>query len=164
MFKATKQITFLSRKPWEFVKECLCVFSCIWHFVTPWTVAHQLPLSIEFSRQEYWSGFPISFFRGSSWPRDWNCISCISCISRQILVPLRHLGRPCNILVQYYTYIFQRHTHMVHIYISVWWPMTSVHRPRTRFMNSYLWPLTYDFQTLILTQTIMASDPLTLDL
>ena len=26
--------------------------------VTPWTVAHQAPLSIEFSRQEYRSGFP----------------------------------------------------------------------------------------------------------
>ena len=24
-------------------------------FETPWTVAHQTPLSIEFSRQEYWS-------------------------------------------------------------------------------------------------------------
>ena len=27
-------------------------------FVTPWTVAHQAPLSVEFSRQEYWSGLP----------------------------------------------------------------------------------------------------------
>ena len=27
-------------------------------FVTPWTVAHQAPLSIGFSRQEYWSGLP----------------------------------------------------------------------------------------------------------
>ena len=27
-------------------------------FVTPWTVACQGPLSMEFSRQEYWSGFP----------------------------------------------------------------------------------------------------------
>ena len=26
-------------------------------FVTPWTVAHQVPLSMEFSKQEYWSGF-----------------------------------------------------------------------------------------------------------
>ena len=26
-------------------------------FVTPWTVAHQAPLSMGFSRQEYWSGF-----------------------------------------------------------------------------------------------------------
>ena len=39
---------------------CVCVyvytFSCGWLFVTPWTVAHQAPLSMEFSRQEYWSG------------------------------------------------------------------------------------------------------------
>ena len=26
---------------------------------TPWTVAHQVPLSMEFSRQEYWSGLPL---------------------------------------------------------------------------------------------------------
>ena len=26
-------------------------------FVTPWTVAHQTPLSMGFSRKEYWSGF-----------------------------------------------------------------------------------------------------------
>ena len=28
-------------------------------FVTPWTVAHQTPLSVELSRQEYWSGLPF---------------------------------------------------------------------------------------------------------
>ena len=28
-------------------------------FETPWTVAHQAPLSMEFSRQEYWSGLPF---------------------------------------------------------------------------------------------------------
>ena len=28
--------------------------------VTPWAVAHQAPLSLGFSRQEYWSGLPIS--------------------------------------------------------------------------------------------------------
>ena len=27
--------------------------------VTPWTVAHQAPLSMRFSRQEYWSGVPF---------------------------------------------------------------------------------------------------------
>ena len=27
--------------------------------MTPWTVARQAPLSMEFSRQEYWSGLPI---------------------------------------------------------------------------------------------------------
>ena len=28
-------------------------------FATSWTVAHQAPPSMEFSRQEYWSGFPF---------------------------------------------------------------------------------------------------------
>ena len=28
---------------------------------TPWTVAHQAPLSMEFPRQKYWSGLPFSF-------------------------------------------------------------------------------------------------------
>ena len=27
--------------------------------VTPWTVAHQAPLSMGFSKQEYWSGLPF---------------------------------------------------------------------------------------------------------
>ena len=29
-------------------------------FTTPWTVAHQAPPSMEFSRLEYWSGSPFS--------------------------------------------------------------------------------------------------------
>ena len=28
-------------------------------FATPWTVAYKAPLSMEFSRQEYWSGLPF---------------------------------------------------------------------------------------------------------
>ena len=28
-------------------------------FATPWTVAHQAPPSMEFSRQQYWSGLPF---------------------------------------------------------------------------------------------------------
>ena len=28
-------------------------------FATPWTAAYQSPQSVEFSRQEYWSGFPL---------------------------------------------------------------------------------------------------------
>ena len=28
-------------------------------FATPWTVAHQVPLCMGFSRQEYWSGLPF---------------------------------------------------------------------------------------------------------
>ena len=32
----------------------------VWPFVTPWTVACQAPLTMRFSRQEYWSGLPCS--------------------------------------------------------------------------------------------------------
>ena len=43
---------------------CMCVyvlspFSCVQLFATPWTVAHQAPLSMGFSRQEYWGGLPF---------------------------------------------------------------------------------------------------------
>ena len=33
-------------------------FSHVQLFATPWTVAHQAPLSMGFFRQEYWSGLP----------------------------------------------------------------------------------------------------------
>ena len=33
----------------------MCLFSLVQLFVTPWTVAHQAPLSTEFSRQKYWN-------------------------------------------------------------------------------------------------------------
>ena len=35
------------------------VLSCVWLLATPWTAAHQAPLSMGFSRQEYWSGAPL---------------------------------------------------------------------------------------------------------
>ena len=40
---------------------CACILSCFSHirlFMTLCTVAHQAPLSMGFSRQEYWSGLP----------------------------------------------------------------------------------------------------------
>ena len=46
---------------------CVCVCVCVCArvlshvrlFATPWTVAHQTPLSMGFPRQEYWSGLPL---------------------------------------------------------------------------------------------------------
>ena len=38
---------------------CMCPFSHVQLSVTPWTVAHQAPLSMGFSRQEYWSELPF---------------------------------------------------------------------------------------------------------
>ena len=47
-------------------------------FATPWTVAYQVPPSMGFSRQEYWSGLPLPSPGGSSQPRDWTQVSCIA--------------------------------------------------------------------------------------
>ena len=70
--------------------------SRVWLFATPWTVAYQAPLSVGFSRQEYWSGlkpsssvhgifqarvlerFAVSFSRRSSQPRDQTWVSHIA--------------------------------------------------------------------------------------
>ena len=41
------------------ISERVKSLSCLRLFATPWTVAHQAPPSIEFSRQEYWSGVPL---------------------------------------------------------------------------------------------------------
>ena len=57
----------------------VCVYaqflSCDQLFATPWTIAHQAPLSMEFSRQEYWSGVAMSSSRASSLPRDQTHVS-----------------------------------------------------------------------------------------
>ena len=67
-----------------------CVLRCFCHvqlFVTLWTVVHQDPLSMGFSRPEYWRGLPSS--RGSSLPRDQTRVSYMSCIGRRVLYHLR---------------------------------------------------------------------------
>ena len=53
-------------------------FSCVWLFVTPWTVACQVPLSMGIlqARILEWVAMPSS--RGSSWPRDRTWVSLTS--------------------------------------------------------------------------------------
>ena len=41
---------------------CVQSLICVQVFVTPWTVAHQPPLSMKFSRQENWRGLPFPPF------------------------------------------------------------------------------------------------------
>ena len=40
--------------------EPVTLLSYVWLFAIPWTTAYQAPPSLEFSRQEYWSGLPFS--------------------------------------------------------------------------------------------------------
>ena len=53
---------------------CANPLQCLQLFATLWTVAYQAPLSMAFSRQEYWSGLPCPPLG------DLTCVSYISCI------------------------------------------------------------------------------------
>ena len=80
---------------------CVCVCSVVWPFVSlmgcspPGTSVHGM------SQTRILEWFSISSSRGSSWPRKWAHISCISCIGRQESLPLSHLGSPPS----YFTYV-----------------------------------------------------------
>ena len=45
----------------QFSHAMLSHFSCVRLLVTLWSLAHQAPLSMGFSKEEYWSGWPFSF-------------------------------------------------------------------------------------------------------
>ena len=65
-----------------FLSPHACMLNHVQLFATLWTVAYKAPLPVEFSRQEW---VAISFSRGSSRPRVWTHVSCISCNGRWIL-------------------------------------------------------------------------------
>ena len=46
-------------RPSWILSVCVQSLSHVQLFATLWTVAHHAPLSMEFSRQEYWSGLPF---------------------------------------------------------------------------------------------------------
>ena len=50
-------ISFSNAWKWKVKVKSL---GCVWLLVSPWTAAHQAPPSMGFSRQEYWSGVPLS--------------------------------------------------------------------------------------------------------
>ena len=62
---------------------------------TPWTVAHQAPLSLGFPRQEYWSWLPCPPPGDSSLPRDRTHVSYFSCMAGR-LCTAEPPGKPQN--------------------------------------------------------------------
>ena len=75
---------------------CACMLSRFSHvslFVTLWTVARLAPLSMGFSRQEYWSGLLCPPPEDLPNPGIEPTSLCLQ-LSRQTLYPLSHLGIP----------------------------------------------------------------------
>ena len=56
---------------------CLSYFHHVQLFAIPWTIAHQVPLSMELSRQEYWSGLPFPSPGDLLNPGHWTWVPCI---------------------------------------------------------------------------------------
>ena len=75
---------------------CVCVPSCSvvsgWLFVTPWTVAHQAPLSMEFFRQKYCSELLFPPPRDLSDPGIEPTSLMTPALANRFLLPLNHLG------------------------------------------------------------------------
>ena len=67
----------------------VCSLSHVQLFVTSWSAAHQAPLFMEFSRQEYWGGFPFPTPRNLPNPGIKQCLG-----QRETdCLPLHHLGK-----------------------------------------------------------------------
>ena len=67
--------------PFTFQFKLVKLLSRVRLFATPWTVAHQVPLSMGFSRKEYWSGLPFP----SPFLLIGNCLSKMLCYSEGLL-------------------------------------------------------------------------------
>ena len=79
-------------------------------FVISWIVAHQSPLSMWFSMQEYWSRPPPSPPGKSSWPKDWTCISWIG---RQILHHWSSRGAQVKSWSSFYKRLLENRTQLL---------------------------------------------------
>ena len=76
---------------------CRAVLSCVQLLVTPWAGACQAPLSMEFSRQGYWSEFPFLSPGDLPNPRI-EPISCIYCQAGRFF-STDPPGKPCSVLL-----------------------------------------------------------------
>ena len=87
--------------------------SPVWLCATPWTVAHQAPLSMGFFQSRILEWVTISSLNGSSQPTDRTWVSWVSCTGRQVLYHsatweaphryLNHTDTPPSYILQYFS-------------------------------------------------------------
>ena len=93
---------YITISPWRWLFLCVCVrayaLSCVQLFATLWTIVLQVPLSMDFSRQEYWCGLPFPT-PGIFLNHEWNLwLFCLLHWQAGSL-PLSHLGSPLLFLL-----------------------------------------------------------------
>ena len=102
-------ILFECSVPWDTLRAktlnsvCVLVAQSYPTLRNPWTVAHQAPLSMGFSSQEYWSGLLSPPPRDLSNPRAEPMSPESSAPARWILYLLNHLGSGHSIYPKYFT-------------------------------------------------------------
>ena len=111
----------------------LSLFSCVWLFATLWTVARQAPLSMEFSRQEYWSELPCPPPGDLSYP--WIEPVVFSYIGRQVLYHWCHLGSYTVSTLGIKTNFF------LFFLFSLFLPISSSVSKETLWLFSWIWLL-----------------------
>ena len=94
-------------------------FSRVWLFVTLWTVACQPPLSMGFSRQECWSGWPS--------PGDLSDpgIELRSPALQADSLPTELWGKPCFTLCAFKIFLVIA-TVIEHVSTWIWWQVLNV--------------------------------------
>ena len=86
-------ISFSSAWKWKVKVKSL---SHVRLLATPWTAAYQAPPSMEFSRQEYWSGVPIPSPKHGLLVVYSYCQDCVCVVLR---IQKRHLGSSKSLLI-----------------------------------------------------------------
>ena len=105
---------------------CVCVCVCVGLSATPWTVAHQAPLSMGFPRQRYWSGLPFPTAGDLPDPR----IKPMSPVSPELQahsLPVEPFGKPIYMWKPIYIYeIFSHKKNEFLPFTTIWMGLESV--------------------------------------
>ena len=86
--------------------------SRVWLFATPWTVASQAPLSVGFSRQEYWSGLPFPSPRELPDPRIKPTSPAYPELSGSFFI-IESPGKPLLIIITYQVSLYWEHSYIL---------------------------------------------------
>ena len=90
-----------------FVCVCVCMLNHVQLFAMPWTVACQAPLSMGFSRQEYWSGLPFPSPEDLSDP-EIKPTSSMSPVLQTDSLPLHHVGSPLYVFLPQFKFFHKK--------------------------------------------------------
>ena len=105
---------------------CVCVCVCVGLSATPWTVAHQAPLSMGFPSQRYWSGLTFPTAGDLPDPR----IKPMSPVSPELQahsLPVEPFGKPIYIWKPIYIYeIFSHKKNEFLPFTTIWMGLESV--------------------------------------